>query len=966
MKIKIYTSIIAIIYTCVFYGQNGIPNVIPPTPEAANFLKYDFYPANHTTGAVTVDVPIYTIKCRGMELPISISYHTSGIKVNDIASEAGLGWVVNASGFVSVTHKGRSAGYGSIVPIFDSWLNSQEILDLSSFSYTPPNIPISQHLNDLETYTSNTEASVFNYHAPGLSGGYIFKKDINNNQTIINVPKSMDRIIDMNPINLGMTIVSENGTQYEFTKREKLNGNFNNWHLTKMSTPVSNDQITFEYGITTLETDYSHEGSSISISTGSGGCYSSSSKSDNLRITTREIPLLTKIIFPNGYATFVYNNERIDKRRYRLQKIEIYNNANALLQEVELHQSYFMTSPNAQPKADYKKNISYRLKLDSITFKDKNRQFVNNYEFNYNTQYSLPQYFNYDGYNTANDYANYNYFGQDLWGYFNGITNNSSFFSIAAHFNTTIIDFGSYTATFSGYSNLLANRNISTNHAKAAILTGVKYPTGGITNFEYESNADQYGNKLGGMRISRIIQNVGPKQTYKDYKYLNAYTNSSHLPRGGSLYDGIKNCAFYSPEGYPSTYVGAMATMTSYGDQDDLLISGNTAYYSKVEEYQGTVLNNAGKALYEYEYVQDSTSNINRMNNIYYPQKLYNVIDLSWKRGQLKKATYFKNENSIYTPVKTTENFYNTFLEETIMVGLDFYKTSIPAGNTATDGYSYGDILIRIGFKKLIATIEKDIISPNEEIAKRTNYFYDNLNHMQITRNELIDSDGSNMSTVYKYPDDVLTISSLGIDNLTTIEKAAIDKLKFNNQHRISDVVQKEIYRGGQLLTKERTNYKEWITNFVMPEFFQNSKNEQVLEDKIQFYSYYNNGNIREVSKVNGARITFIWGYNSQYPIAKIENASFSEIATALSVSESVLSSYNESNLTQINSLRNSLQMSAAMITTYSYQPLIGITTVTDPKGDKITYTYDNFGRLISVKDKYGNVISENQYNYRP
>jgi YD repeat-containing protein len=42
------------------------------------------------------------------------------------------------------------------------------------------------------------------------------------------------------------------------------------------------------------------------------------------------------------------------------------------------------------------------------------------------------------------------------------------------------------------------------------------------------------------------------------------------------------------------------------------------------------------------------------------------------------------------------------------------------------------------------------------------------------------------------------------------------------------------------------------------------------------------------------------------------------------------------------------------------------VTSITDPKGDKITYEYDEFNRLKQVKDKNGNILSENQYNYKP
>ncbi|MCZ4319218.1 RHS repeat protein [Aequorivita viscosa] len=53
-------------------------------------------------------------------------------------------------------------------------------------------------------------------------------------------------------------------------------------------------------------------------------------------------------------------------------------------------------------------------------------------------------------------------------------------------------------------------------------------------------------------------------------------------------------------------------------------------------------------------------------------------------------------------------------------------------------------------------------------------------------------------------------------------------------------------------------------------------------------------------------------------------------------------------------------------MTTYTYDPLYGVKTITDPKGDAITYHYDTLGRLEYVTDKDGKRLSENEYNYRP
>ena len=52
------------------------------------------------------------------------------------------------------------------------------------------------------------------------------------------------------------------------------------------------------------------------------------------------------------------------------------------------------------------------------------------------------------------------------------------------------------------------------------------------------------------------------------------------------------------------------------------------------------------------------------------------------------------------------------------------------------------------------------------------------------------------------------------------------------------------------------------------------------------------------------------------------------------------------------------------MITTYTYEPLVGVTSITDPRGYTIYYEYDDLHRLKRVKDEAGHVVSENDYHY--
>ena len=85
-------------FNCGVIAQDILPT--PPTPQAAQFIRYGEIPVGHTTGVPQIEIPIYTISAGLIDIPISISYHASGFKVNDVASPVGLGWVLNANGWL--------------------------------------------------------------------------------------------------------------------------------------------------------------------------------------------------------------------------------------------------------------------------------------------------------------------------------------------------------------------------------------------------------------------------------------------------------------------------------------------------------------------------------------------------------------------------------------------------------------------------------------------------------------------------------------------------------------------------------------------------------------------------------------------------------------------------------------------------------------------------------------------------
>lgn len=137
------------------------------------------------------------------------------------------------------------------------------------------------------------------------------------------------------------------------------------------------------------------------------------------------------------------------------------------------------------------------------------------------------------------------------------------------------------------------------------------------------------------------------------------------------------------------------------------------------------------------------------------------------------------------------------------------------------------------------------------------------------------------------------------------------------------------------------------------------------MENRVKYNLVDTFGNPLELQKENGIQISYIWGYHQTKPIAKLENCSYSTINSSLiTAAQTASNNNNEYDLiTALNSIRNSLPN--AMVTTITYKPLIGVSTITDPKGQTTTYEYDSFGRLKAVKDDEGNILSENQYHYR-
>ena len=245
----------------------------------------------------------------------------------------------------------------------------------------------------------------------------------------------------------------------------------------------------------------------------------------------------------------------------------------------------------------------------------------------------------------------------------------------------------------------------------------------------------------------------------------------------------------------------------------------------------------------------------------------------------------------------------------------------------------------------------------NNTIKTITDMVYDPAVDYQLRTSTTTDSKGTVLKNKLYYPKDY---NVAGASQLVAA-------------NRLTEAVTTETYENEVLRVSQKTAYTTVNTGIIMPSAVITKRTTNPEEDRLH-YTYYNNGNLKESYPTNGAHTVYIWGYRNTLPIATIENATYSQVSSAVSNLQSKSNldndhcldsgSCDEKNLrTALNSLRNSLP--SAMVTTYTYDTQIGVTSMTDPSGYTSYYYYDEFNRLHYIKNKKGEVLKEYQYNYK-
>lgn len=987
-------------------------------PNTYELARYGDLPVDLSAGIPQINLPLLTFSDKDINLDISLSYHASGIKVDQEATWVGLGWALNAGGVITREIRGIPDAYSEFNNNFIPRTSIPE----------DPTLASSRPFYDQLRYTltvateggTDNGADIFYYNFNGRAGKFFL--DDNAKAVFTNYE---DLIVEfVKPGSYGSNagnyfiITDEKGVKYEFKESELTmqvgsGGKTydSTWYLSKITSP-SGGEITIEYIVGGLASkDYQQRCYNQIYFPLHGTAHSIPEEYKTPCINfsaTIQSKIPWKITDSSGdYIEFVASGDSANNKRKdseirtlnRLDYIALYNYQHEQVRKFRFNYSYFEANNSHKfpvyGTADPRSFLNYRLRLDSFQEVSTDGQLNSPYRFEYygdddpqtDDPYTLP-------YRLSPC--------QDHFGYYNNTLNRTIFPNNPAdrqfhkdEWNLAYTpggNFGSH-PSFTFVVTNGGNRNTDPEGVKAGMLNKIVYPSGGYTRFEFEQhemNGNTFQPLSGGVRVKQIETQAGSgPPVIRNFEYLafNGITGTCI---------GTENPYFtwywqnynsdHSIPGWPRILIGLGVPPALTVDNDHilrvdgtpqlLLGSGANAFYAFVQE------TSPGNGWTTYEYSSDDDVlevGYSDIDGLPTPGHFYGSFVDTYGAGRGDPSFYSMPTSACMFPFP---NFLNndwrrghlltkkTYSEQNVLLTADsiFYDVralkAIPGYKTASIGdgeFFYSRYYQAGGIAKPVKQINEMYNDDGTVTRAVKELSYSATAHKQLTDSWEYSSKKDAVKTNYYYPTEYgNTLSSLKDQHIL----APVDVRSYRNGKLISGKQMRYNEKGLPVLT-----YKSETKAGDVPF---NAQSPFTFSPKVS-NTYNTDNTLRSQALTDGTPTVFLWSYKGMYPVAQIQNVTYEEIKTALNdVPETFISSLrgksepSAEDMARLNGLRDHPLMKDALVTTYTHKPLIGMTSQRDPRGKLTTYEYDVFQRLKTKRNDNEDILESYQYHFKP
>jgi YD repeat-containing protein len=451
-------------------------------------------PVTESSGTPSISIPLYEIHSGSLSLPLSLSYHASGVRVADVASWVGLGWSLNAGGVITRVVRGlpdeQPDGFREHykeIPIYNNFHPADSVGFLNRDYYL---------LDRLATHQLDYQPDLYSFNLGGQAGNFMQGND--------GVFRAFPfQAIHLDIADSAITLIDGQGTRYHFADLEYSSvqprtqeQHISAWYLSSIISANQADTITFQYQKAPTSSHIYSINQQISIISKITTVYDGEdgglSKIPQDNYNDHQISIaniwnkrLSRILFRGGMVTAIAQAGRLDgvgdEMLHSLHFLA--RNGYDTLKSVRLYHSYFN-----QDKAQWTNAGNYlRLKLDSVaTTANSKGQPVPPYRFTY-SPISLP-----DRVLGTRDY----------WGYTNGAS--TSFSSNGVPWlipATKVLSLASRGSIVVGGG----SRGPNPAFVQAGLLTTIRYPTGGSQEFVFEPNTIAESYRIRNPRMTQTV-----------------------------------------------------------------------------------------------------------------------------------------------------------------------------------------------------------------------------------------------------------------------------------------------------------------------------------------------------------------------------------------------------------------------------------------------------------------------------
>lgn len=508
-------------------------------------------------------------------------------------------------------------------------------------------------------------------------------------------------------------------------------------------------------------------------------------------------------------------------------------------------------------------------------------------------------------------------------------------------------------------------------------LKKITYPTGGTTEFTYEAN--QYSNQLklnrwigvdfaggdyftGGLRIKKMVHDANDNSApvEKNYYYTQDYPSSKIGLSTGVLgglvqYNMLIKLPTSDPkETYAESAFSSQSVLPACTNS-----MGSHIGYSRVAEENS----DGSYTIYKYTnfdngYLDekfDTTAQVTltpyqpynskeQDRGLLYQKETYDNLG---KLKILEKRQYVKSTN------KTPDYLEN--MDGNVKHLCQNFALAYLTG-TVYKKYTYSNLL-----SDITTNFYEDQSQP---LVQNQHFTYNNYNQIISETNQT-----SNGKTITKNTYFPLEISKNILPTVQVKDFSTLAGTMLNNNY-LNPLIAEEDFADTKFIKGVYNDYT--LTSTTNQPLLSNvflSETDKTFRKVYDCTKFDKAGNPLSVTGKDQLNTVYLWSYNYRYPVAEIKNASYQQVQDALGETyiNNLSSMLNpaDADVATLNRLRTSLPN--AQITTYTFNPLVGISSIIDPRGIKTSYSYIPLtDHLYLSKDNDDNILSRYSYAYRP